>query len=115
VERLHEHLSGPYGREVAMALRNLVDSVVVHETVERRPHEVCVYGRLAAIMGVDLFPTMRTPSEIIEEEAFGAAAITANEEVKCSLATVRDNSTSAAVPYFSCHMLRLNVRGPKGS
>jgi hypothetical protein len=62
-----------------MALRNLVDSVVVHETVERRSYEVSVYGRLAAIMGVDLFPTMRTPSEIIEEEAFGAAAITANE------------------------------------
>jgi site-specific DNA recombinase len=53
---------------VRAAFHNLIDSVVVHPTGYREPYEVTVYGRLSAIMGVDLFPTMRSNREILAEE-----------------------------------------------
>lgn len=76
VTRLHEALTTNIGRAQARAaFHNLVDSIVVHPTAKRMPYEVNVYGRLAAIMGVDLFPTMRTNEEIVAAEAIPAVAI----------------------------------------
>jgi site-specific DNA recombinase len=38
------------------AFRTLVDSVVVHPVVRRQRYDFSVYGRLAAILGEDVFP-----------------------------------------------------------
>jgi len=54
--------------KVRAAFHNLIERVVVHPTEYRAPYEVSVYGRLSAIMGVDLFPTMRSNKEILAEE-----------------------------------------------
>ena len=45
-----------------------MDSIVVQPTGYRRPYVVDAYGRLSAIMGVNLFPTARSGEEIIAEE-----------------------------------------------
>jgi chromosome segregation ATPase len=69
VERLHEELSiNTVDPETRTAFRNLLDSVVVHPTGKRQPYEISIYGRLAAIMGVDLFPTQRSAAQILDSE-----------------------------------------------
>ena len=71
VEKLHDALMrDPDGQENRYAFRNMIDSIVVHPTEYRAPYEVSVYGRLSAIMGVDLFPTARSNAEIIAAEGF---------------------------------------------
>jgi site-specific DNA recombinase len=69
VETLHASLSkGGYTIENRAAFRNLIDCVVVHPTPKRAPYEVTPYAHLGAIMGIDLSPAARTPTQIIDEE-----------------------------------------------
>ena len=76
VARLHDALTTDKPKaQTRTAFHNLVDSIVVHPTGKRMPYEISVYGRLAAIMGVDLFPTMRSNEEIVAAEAIPAVAI----------------------------------------
>ncbi len=46
----------------------MIDSIVVHPTARGEDYDISVYGRLAAILGVDLFPTARSNEEILATE-----------------------------------------------
>jgi len=73
IEKLHQELTTD--RETAetrRAFRNVIDSIVVHPTGKRMPYEVDAYGRLSAIMGIDLFPVGRSGEEIIAAEGLPA-------------------------------------------
>jgi hypothetical protein len=59
--------SGSNAARNRAAFRNMIDRIVVHQ-VEGRDYEVSVYGRPSALMGVNLFPPMRSPREILREE-----------------------------------------------
>jgi site-specific DNA recombinase len=70
IEKLHKAFA--QGEQTAAnrtAFRNVVDSVVIHQTPKRARYEFSVYGRLGALLGVDLFPTLRTASQMIEEQS----------------------------------------------
>ncbi len=69
VERLYASIaSEPDHPGNRVAFHNMIDSVVVHPTPAKAPYDVSVYGRLSAIMGVDLFPTARSNKEILTSE-----------------------------------------------
>jgi site-specific DNA recombinase len=58
VDRLHQALTSEgLTPENRAAFRDLVDSIVVHPTGFGEPYEFTPYGRLGALMGVDLFPS----------------------------------------------------------
>jgi hypothetical protein len=62
VENLHEALSADAlgsDREPIRAFRELVDSVVVHRTEAGERLQIEVKGRLAALLGHDVFPPAR--------------------------------------------------------
>jgi site-specific DNA recombinase len=65
--------------EVVGAFKNLMDSIVVQPTGYRQPYVVDAYGRLSAIMGVDLFPKTRSTGEILAQEGTKSAALTSND------------------------------------
>jgi site-specific DNA recombinase len=50
------------------AFRNIFDRFVVHPTGKRRDYEVTPFARLSAIMGIDLFPAMRSTEEMLSEQ-----------------------------------------------
>jgi site-specific DNA recombinase len=56
---------------VRSAFRNIFETIVVHPTGKRMPYEITPYARLSAIMGVDLFPKVRSNEEILKEQGFG--------------------------------------------
>ena len=69
IDKLHEALtSGDIAEEAKAAFRNVIDSIVVHPTPKRADYEVTAYGRLSAIMGIDVFPAKRTNAEILAAE-----------------------------------------------
>lgn len=73
VAKLHEALSGndlapDQVTQFRLAFRAIMERFVVHPTAKRMPYEVTPYARLTALMGVDLFPTARTPKEILSEQ-----------------------------------------------
>jgi site-specific DNA recombinase len=69
VEKLHEAFArNAMTNENRAAFRNLIDSIVVHQTAKRAPYEFTPYGRLGAILGIDLFPTIRRDEEILAEQ-----------------------------------------------
>jgi hypothetical protein len=73
VRIMHDVLTDPKmanDRRVEMKamFRNIFERIVVHPTGKRRPIEVTPYARIGAIMGVDLFPQMRTPEEMLAEQ-----------------------------------------------
>jgi site-specific DNA recombinase len=69
VERLYEAISSePEHPGNRVAFHSMIDSIVVHPTPAKAPYDVSVYGRLSAIMGVDLFPTARSNKEILAAE-----------------------------------------------
>jgi len=72
---------------------------------------VDAYGRLSAIMGVELFPTMRSAQEILADEGVSSAATAATIEVKCRAATPADNPTPNRTPFFSRRRMRSKVGG----
>src|SRR3984957_20555914 len=81
VDKLHEALSAEtLDVDVVTAFRNLLDCIVVQPTGYRQPYVVDAYGRLSAIMGVNLFPTVRSGRQILEEEGVtvASAALAAN-------------------------------------
>jgi site-specific DNA recombinase len=71
VETLHRELEGnPLAPQNRAALHALIDTVVVHVTPRWAPYEFTVYGRLSAIMGVNLFPSIPSDKELIREHGF---------------------------------------------
>jgi site-specific DNA recombinase len=50
------------------AFRNLIERVVVHPTSKSMTFRVTPYARLSAVVGVQLFPTMRTPAQMLAEQ-----------------------------------------------
>jgi site-specific DNA recombinase len=76
VKEMHEALminaESPVHRA---AFRNLIDSIVVRPTAARMPYEFDVYGRLSAMLGVDLFPTQRSNQEILESEGVSCCGL----------------------------------------
>jgi site-specific DNA recombinase len=65
VEKLHRSLAlNPDDAESRVAFRSIIDSVLVHPTPKGAPYDVGVYGRLASILGVDIFPTLRSNDEM---------------------------------------------------
>jgi site-specific DNA recombinase len=80
IERLHTALSlEKVDSGIITAFRNLMDSIVVQPTGYRQPYIVDAYGRLSAIMGVNLFPTVRSGEEIVAKEGVKSAANSANQ------------------------------------
>jgi site-specific DNA recombinase len=45
--------------EAVVAFRKLVSAVIVHETARGQPMEIEIKGRLAALIGLDVFPQGR--------------------------------------------------------
>src|SRR5947207_1681215 len=69
VKQLDKALScDPTAPTNRMAFRNVIDRIVVQPADAGREYEVFTYGRLSAIMGVDLSPPTRTNKEIFREE-----------------------------------------------
>jgi hypothetical protein len=79
IEMLHKAISADIvSPEVVHAFRNLVDCIVVQPTGYREDYVIDAYGRLPAIMGIDLFPTMRSAEEILTSEGVNSAVKTAS-------------------------------------
>lgn len=69
IEQLHEALScEDIDIDTKLAFHNVMDSIVVQPTGYREDYVVDAYGRLSAIMGINLFPTMRSNKEIVAAE-----------------------------------------------
>ncbi|MGY4433967.1 site-specific DNA recombinase [Bradyrhizobium sp. F1.13.1] len=72
IDGLHAALTNLKGSvEVASlhsAFRNIFDRIVVHPTGKRMPYEITPYARLSAIMGVELFPKVRSTEEMLAEQ-----------------------------------------------
>lgn len=57
------------------AFRNAFERIVVHPTARCRPYEVTPYARVAAIMGIELFPKMREATEMLAEQGVSNSKI----------------------------------------
>jgi site-specific DNA recombinase len=70
IDKLHQALTSgdKIAEEAKAAFRNVVDSIIVHPTPKRVDYEITAYGRLSAIIGVNLFPAKRTNAEILAAE-----------------------------------------------
>jgi DNA invertase Pin-like site-specific DNA recombinase len=54
------------------AFRNTFERIVVHPTAKMKPVEVTPYTRISAIMGLELFPKMRSTAEMLAEQGVAA-------------------------------------------
>jgi site-specific DNA recombinase len=61
IATLQKDLAAGRSPETRAAFRNLVDHVLVRPTEKRAPYEVKIFGRLGALLGLDLYPAQRTP------------------------------------------------------
>jgi hypothetical protein len=78
VKQLHKAVSkDPNNIENRTILRSMVERIVVNPTLRGVDYDFAVYGRLAAILDVELFSTMRSKAEILAEEGHVAGALTA--------------------------------------
>jgi hypothetical protein len=69
IEELHQAMTeDPSDPKHRLAFRNMIDSVVVHPTAKGERYDIDVFGRLSAILGIDLFPTKRSNAEILAEQ-----------------------------------------------
>jgi site-specific DNA recombinase len=73
ITALHHALTQAGGDNAAVAsnraaFRNVFESFAVHPTAKRHPYEVTPYARLSAIMGIELFPPVRSPEEMLAEQ-----------------------------------------------
>jgi site-specific DNA recombinase len=72
MEEIHAALTGDLDvQQLApfrAAFRNVFERIVVHPTAKRKPYEVTPYARLSAIMGLELFPKMRSTKELLAEQ-----------------------------------------------
>ena len=50
------------------AFRNIIDSIIVHQTAKRAPYEFTTYHRVEALMGMELFPKTRTAQEVLKDQ-----------------------------------------------
>ena len=68
IERLHQALSQEALTQAhRSAFRNVIDSIVVHQTPKGADYEYTPYGRLGALMGIDLFPPLRADHQILTD------------------------------------------------
>lgn len=75
IATLHKHLQdGTVAAQARAAFRNLVERVVVKPTAKRAPYQFRLYGQLEALLGIDLFPAMRS-AETIAAEAGSAVPL----------------------------------------
>ena len=86
MERMHVALSGDMSGEQAAhfraGFRNVFERIVVHPTARCQPYEVSVYARLAAIMGFEMFPKMRSVDEMLAEQG-GSPITTTDNSRRC--------------------------------
>jgi hypothetical protein len=80
IKEIHEALTGKGTNPEKMmlfraAFRNIFDRITVHPTAARKPYEVTPLARLTAMMGAELFPTMRTADEMLAEQGGSAVPI----------------------------------------
>jgi site-specific DNA recombinase len=69
IEQIHAALSRDLEDETSrISFRNVFERFVVHPTPRRADYEVTPYARLSAVMGLNLFPKIRTPEEIVKEQ-----------------------------------------------
>jgi len=72
MEEIHTALTGDLDiQQLApfrAAFRNVFERIVVHPTTKRKIYEVTPYARLSAIMGLELFPKMRSTTEMLAEQ-----------------------------------------------
>lgn len=80
VMQVHRAISArPTEPESRYALRNLIDSIVVHPTGKRMPYEFTPYAKVAALTGLNLFPGKRSRQEVVAAQGLSAVAITQSE------------------------------------
>jgi site-specific DNA recombinase len=81
MEQMHAALScGAKGKDFASfrsAFRNVFERFVVHPTGRYKPYEVTPYARVAALMGFELFPKMRSVKKMLAEQ--GTSSITKSD------------------------------------
>lgn len=98
MEELHRALTGDLEADEAApfraVFRSVFERIVVHPTGKRQPYEVTPYARVAAIMGFELFPKMRSTSEMLAEQGVSANRIAAGEGSRWS----PDCNSEAVVP-----------------
>jgi site-specific DNA recombinase len=102
VDTLHRALTNGrvYSEAEKQAFRNLIDKVVVHPTGHSKPYEVSVYGRLSAMLGVELFPNMRTAEQIVQEERIpNSATASGNSYAALRNSTVQNSTTASGTSY----------------
>jgi DNA invertase Pin-like site-specific DNA recombinase len=68
IATLQQDLATGQRPETRAAFRNLVDHIVVRRTEKRAPYEVTIFGRLGALLGLNLYPAKRTPQEILSDQ-----------------------------------------------
>jgi site-specific DNA recombinase len=72
IEAMHEGLSqagDPASTaRYRAAFRNVFEKFLVHPTPKRQPYAVTPYARLETMMGIELFPRMRSPQEMMAEQ-----------------------------------------------
>ncbi|MDA9463226.1 hypothetical protein XH87_01125 [Bradyrhizobium sp. CCBAU 53415] len=72
IETLHAALTTIDDPETAepfrVAFRNLFETVKVHPTEPREPYELTPFLRISAVTGINLFPPMRSPKEILADQ-----------------------------------------------
>jgi site-specific DNA recombinase len=72
MEKMHAALTGDLDIEqlapFRAAFRNTFERILVHPTGRRQQYEVTPYARLSAIMGLELFPKMRSTTEMLAEQ-----------------------------------------------
>lgn len=73
----------PDAPDSRVAFRYLIDSIVVHPTGKREPYEFTPYARVAAIQGLNLFPSHRTTKEVIAAQGL-SCSYNAKEEKSVS-------------------------------
>lgn len=74
------------------AFRNVFERIVVHPTAKRKSYEVTPHARLAAMMGLELFPKMRSTKEMLAEQGVAYKIL----EGSCSRTLQNFNNESAA-------------------
>lgn len=89
---LRSNLDAPQLAPFRAAFRNVFERFVVHPTGKRKRYEVTPYARLSAIMGLELFPKMRSTKEMLAEQG---VAYSKNHQGSCSRTLQNFNNDEA--------------------
>lgn len=68
IASLQERITDPKDPVARNALHALIEAVIVFPTAKRAPYRYEIVGKLSALLGANLFPAMRSPEEMAEEE-----------------------------------------------